>query len=546
MSDDGNSPADDISEQRAFCRRFEEDLKSGRTPDLKHWLSEQSITLDQSVLQQLLRLEIRHRVQADPDFDVAGFVSAFAFDFAEADTVSLSQSNATTAVDVPFQPVENQFGRFQVLHEIGRGGFGCVYKAKDPVLNRDVALKVPRATLDEDARNRFLREAEASAALDHPNIVAVYQAGEEDGVCYIAAAYCPGQTLAQWSGRKATDDPAACARLVKDIALGIEHAHQRGVVHRDLKPRNILLVETEVDGKAVLQPKVTDFGLAKFIQHHLEDTESSVLMGTPCYMAPEVLSDESVAHPERIDVYALGVVLFELLTGQRPYDGESVVRVLDGIRSGDFSRPRRLNPKIPRDLETICLKAMSRSPVDRYESAAALAEDLDRFLNSEVPLATRQSLRNRVMNWMVSPRRIYETGLFSIFLGVAVPMWIFAMILLIALEGLDPRITTEMIPQAVAVTSLLSFPTAWAGYRTLQGSKGWRRFGLVGSILNVMMTTPPLFGHVLVFPSMYNAYPVARIIAYTFLSIVFNIQVVQYSILLWSETRQSVRSATVR
>lgn len=547
VSKNGDGSTGDDQSAEISCHQFERDLQSGRTTGIRDWLAETSVTIDRDLLRNLLQIEIAFRVANDPKYDVVAHLAAFAVDFGDLDTIPVAGMATTTAVDVPAQPVDQRFGRFRVHREIGRGGFGCVYLATDEVLHRDVALKIPRATLDADEKARFLREAEASAALEHPNIVTVYDAGEIEGVCFIAAAYCPGKTLAQWAGRRPSEDPRLCARLVRDLALGMEHAHERGVIHRDLKPRNVLLAETvDESGGRILQPKITDFGLAKFLQHHLEDTESSVLMGTPCYMAPELLSGDPIQRPEAIDIYALGVILFELLAGRRPYDSDSVIRVLDGIREGRRVSLRRDNPQVSRDLQSICLKAMARSPMDRFDSCAQLAQDLTRYLDGQVPVARRQTLSTRLTDWLTAPQRIYETGLLSIFLGLAVPLWIFGIIALVSAERLDASISGELLPQAVAVTALLSLPTAWAGYRTLNGSRWWRRYGLFSSFLNAVMTTPPLFGVVLVFPEMYNRYPLGRIIAYSFLSFVFCLQLVQYSILLWTETRQAVKPATVR
>src|SRR5262249_42107297 len=221
-------------------------------------------------------------------------------------------------------PKAGLLGRFQLRRRLGFGAFGVVWLAFDPRLRREVALKVPHAgaLADEVLRRRFVREAEAAAGLEHANVVTVYEAGEEGPICYIATAYCPGPNLAQWlKEREHPVPPREAAELVAALADGVEHAHGHGVVHRDLKPANVLLAP---DGT----PKITDFGLAKILSESpaaAEQTQSGAVVGTPAYMAPE----QAAARREQVgvaaDVWALGVILYELLTGRPPYQADTTL-----------------------------------------------------------------------------------------------------------------------------------------------------------------------------------------------------------------------------
>jgi WD40 repeat protein len=311
--------------------------------------------------------------------------------------------------DAPCGPNSSQLpvaiGRFRIRRELGRGGYGIVFLAYDPQLGREVALKVPRAEalFTPELRERFLREARAAAILDHPNLVPVFDAAEVGPVCYIASAYCPGTTLDAWLKARAEPVPwREAAALVSTLAEAVQHAHSQRVVHRDLKPSNVLLqIAGTMDGQSVLQtnlhsavPKITDFGLAKFdslepdTEARQYETRTGAILGTPRYMAPEQALGKPQAIGPAADIYALGAILYEVLTGRPPFVAETVLDTLEQIRSDEPLPPRRLRPKLPRDLETICLCCLQKEPGKRYATAAALAEDLRRFLAGE-PIRAR-------------------------------------------------------------------------------------------------------------------------------------------------------------
>jgi tetratricopeptide (TPR) repeat protein len=305
-----------------------------------------------------------------------------------------------------------QLGRFRIRRELGRGGFGVVLLAFDPKLGREVALKVPRpeALTHPELRARFQREARATAGLDHPNLVPVYEAGEEGGVCWIASAYCPGITLSAWLKERTEPVPfRLAARLTATLAEAVEHAHQRGVLHRDLKPANVMLSprppgDAPDDGMDFI-PRVMDFGLAKALpgpdgaltQDH--STQSGAVLGTPAYMAPEQAEGHIQAAGPATDVYALGALLYEVLTGQPPFRGDTPLETLWLLRTQEPLSPLRLRPKLPRDLETICLKCLEKAPARRYPTAQALADDLRRFRAGEPIRARPVSRWERALKW---------------------------------------------------------------------------------------------------------------------------------------------------
>jgi serine/threonine protein kinase len=269
---------------------------------------------------------------------------------------------------------------------------GVVYKAWQEELKRPVAVKVIRSGefASPQELSRFRTEAEAAARLQHPNIIQVHELGEAQGNPYVCLEYVAGGSLAQYLGGR-PQLPNEAAGLVEQLAQAMDHAHRRGIVHRDLKPSNILLsiadspseLRTQHSGLCTFIPKVTDFGLAKLLDADQRQTMDGALLGTAPYMAPEQAHGRVRDVGPAADVYALGAILYELLTGRPPFRGESMQETLDQVRTQEPVAPRRLNPGLPKDLETICLKCLEKDPPRRYASSGALADDLQRWTRGE-------------------------------------------------------------------------------------------------------------------------------------------------------------------
>lgn len=296
-----------------------------------------------------------------------------------------------------------RLGRFVIQRWLGAGGFGIVFLAHDDLLHRDVALKLPQAgaLARPEARERFLCEAEAAAQLYHPNVVPVFEAGEEEGICYIASAYCSGPTLDRWLA--AQTEPVSvqvATSLIRQLARAVEHAHSQRVLHRDIKPSNILL-EPWPASSFGYTPKLTDFGLAKIIDADMQMTGNHGLLGTPRYMAPEQALSKAGSIGPATDVFALGAVLYEMLTGVAPYAGDDYARTLHRLLYEQADPPRQLRPDIPRDLEAILLKCLAKESSDRYGTARALAEDLWRFQEGHATRARPIGRLETLRRWMV-------------------------------------------------------------------------------------------------------------------------------------------------
>ena len=285
------------------------------------------------------------------------------------------------------------FGDYELLDEIARGGMGVVYKARQTSLNRIVALKMILAgqLASEEDVQRFHAEAEAAANLDHPGIVPIYEIGEHEGQHYFSMGFVEGESLAD----KIKDGPLPpreAAEYAKKVAEAIAFAHQRGVIHRDLKPANVLLDQNG-------EPKVTDFGLAKRVEGDSGLTATGQILGTPSYMPPEQASGQLDEVRETADVYALGAILYCLISGRPPFQAAAPLDTLMQVLEREPVSPRLLNNKVPRDLETVCLKALEKDVRRRYQSAHSLAAELERFLNDEPILARPISWPARAWRW---------------------------------------------------------------------------------------------------------------------------------------------------
>ncbi len=292
--------------------------------------------------------------------------------------------------------------RFERHGLLGRGGFGMVYRAYDRKLARFVAVKVPhRGLLDEVSnRRRVEREAAATARLRHPHIVTLHDFVTCGDQSLLINELVEGETLAQMLDRFPNGcDLRIAATIVQRIAQAVQHAHDQNVLHRDIKPSNILLDTTVVDGELAFCPRLTDFGVARIIRNDGATETHSQFIGTWHYTPPELLSHSADGHTRASDIYSLGIVLYELLTGRRPFAGTTLGELYPQIRNGHFTSPRVLRAEVPRDLEAICLRCMATSPGIRYASAGELAADLSRFLNGDSVVARLPGTIERVLRW---------------------------------------------------------------------------------------------------------------------------------------------------
>ena len=400
-----NDPLDSI------IADYLEALEAGRPPDREGWLARHA-----ELAGDLRAFLASHDRMAKVGANLRGLATA-APPGSEAPTLAPGETPATASL-----AKVRYFGDYELFEEIARGGMGVVYRARQTSLNRVVALKMilkgELATPLDVARFRV--EAEAAASLDHPHIVPIYEVGEHEGHQYYAMRLIEGTSLAA----QPRGSLRAAAILLATVTRAVHYAHQRGILHRDLKPANILL---DAQG----QPHLTDFGLAKRLQADASLSPSGAIVGTPSYMPPEQAAvgrgSTRSGLTTRADVYSLGAILYELLTGRPPFRAGTPLETLLQVMDREPERPRSLNPQLDLDLETISLKCLEKQPEKRYESAAALAEDLERWLRCEPILARPVGSLGRFTRWCRRNRGIAASlaGLVATLLvGIIVASWL--------------------------------------------------------------------------------------------------------------------------
>ena len=316
-------------------------------------------------------------------------------DFFEAEDVAGRATRASRLVP-SITPIERvgTFGDYELLEEIGRGGMGIVYRARQKSLNRIVALKtIIAAQLATDEQvSRFRTEALSAARLKHPHLVTVHHVGEYEGQPFFCMEHVEGRNLRDVIGGQPLEFRRA-ARYLKAAAEGIQYAHEQGVQHRDLKPSNVLLDSSD-------QPRITDFGLAKLAEEEATQiTVSGAILGTPSYMPPEQAEGRRGQISERSDVYSLGAILYEMVAGVPPFRGETHAETLAQVIMSEPVPPRAINPRVPMDLETICLRCLEKEPARRYASAGELAADLGRFLEGDPIIAQPVGYAGKAWRW---------------------------------------------------------------------------------------------------------------------------------------------------
>ena len=431
--DTPTEPAPTVSLSRArrvndACDRFEADWRLGGSTGIEAALADAEAGDRRGLFGELLALEVELRRARGESPAPAEYrdrfpewaeliAPAFAVADAPPTVASPERTEPAAGMGAP-SPLLGRFGDYEILGEIARGGMGVVYRARQVSINRPVALKMIRAGRLASAEEmvRFRLEAEAAANLDHPHIVPIFEVGEHLGQLYFSMRLVEGGSLARRVAESGKD-PMAVARLVAIVARAVHHAHAHGFWHRDLKPANILV---DAEGR----PHVTDFGLAKRVgcdpgEEAAGLTQTGAIVGTPGYMAPEQASGGRVALTAAADVYSLGAVLYELLTGRPPFRAATIREVLVQVLEREPEAPRRLRPGLPRDLEYICLKCLEKSPGARYPTAEALAADLERFLRGEAAEAGHPDPVSRLRRWTRrEPDLVSRLGALAIMIGL--------------------------------------------------------------------------------------------------------------------------------
>jgi serine/threonine protein kinase len=402
----------------AACRRFEADWRAGERPAIGDYLNEipEEGRIALRIELEALERELRQADETMARPESAATVEAPSGAPASSPTAPIpGQANASVHEEATVPPRDDvtvdlgsvapqrpdasrparvrYFGDYEIQNELARGGMSVVFRARQISLNRPVALKMILAgqLADETDVKRFYAEAEAAANLDHPGIVPIFEVGQHEGQHYFSMGYIEGQSLSQ---RVAAGPlpPREAAELIMKVAGAIEYAHRRGVIHRDLKPGNILL-----DRQG--QPRVTDFGLAKKLQGDSGLTGSGQIMGTPSYMPPEQVGGKRGEIGPAADVYSLGATLYAMLTGRPPFQAATPMDTVIQVVGEEPVLPRRLNASIPIDLETICLKCLRKEPGKRYAGAAALRDELKRYLDGKPILARPVGQAERAWRW---------------------------------------------------------------------------------------------------------------------------------------------------
>jgi eukaryotic-like serine/threonine-protein kinase len=358
------------------CSRFEAEWQAGKQPSLADFLRTATPAEYPFVLKELVLLDVHYRRKSGQKPSPEDYREFWTPEVSRWGTL-MDLATDQPPLSSPSAADETKFGwagGYKLLEEIGRGGMGVVYKARQRQLGRLVALKMilDGDFADSKVKARLRSEAEAIARMQHANIVQVFEIGEHEGKPFLALEFCGGGSL-QRRLNGTPQPPREAAQRVQTLARAVEAAHAKQLVHRDLKPSNVLITE---DGTL----KIADFGLAKKLDG-AADTASGAIIGTPSYMAPEQAGGETKLLGPACDVYALGAILYEMLTGRPPFKAATTMETLAQVARDEPVPPTQLQPKTPRDLETICLKCLHKEPERRYATALNLAEDLQRWLD---------------------------------------------------------------------------------------------------------------------------------------------------------------------
>ncbi|MEM9586510.1 MAG: serine/threonine-protein kinase [Planctomycetota bacterium] len=444
----------------------------------------------------------QHSRALQRQFRFAEALEAFASDttVTQANTNPAGQAARDWSVQEVVQ-AKGLLGRFEIQRVLGHGGMGTVLLGHDAILNREVAIKVPRADPErgEIAQQRFLREAKIAAQLRHPHLLEILEVGQWEGGCFLATRWAQGGDLSSWNRQhRGPKNPRAVVRMMRDLADGLASCHDAGIVHLDLKPGNVLFDDTwpqeevapshEPELSAVGhqlpgKPMIADFGLARFLDPELQFTETTALLGTPMYMAPEQIECDRARIGKHTDVYAMGLIMYELLAGERPHHAVTTMELLDQLREGRCPRLPEL-PGITPEIRQVVHRCLNPHVQDRYEDAGRLRDDLQRVLDGRPIAGYRPSRLRGAWNWMQRRDRVPQAALVALTINLAI-LLSFALTLVLQVSGTVDVIPGDLTVLVTDIAKLSTFPHGpmlVVGVLVLAGRRRWHWANLVLSL----------------------------------------------------------------